>query len=294
MSTRIMHFTTQGFKPQLIDIARDGVNQTSKRSEIIEDEEVLLNQNLNEFKQTTKERNLKLERRLTEVWDMSTAWEAKLNVEKDDAVDSIDALKQEYQGHLRKFNEDMLSEIKEIFDKYDDKLFPVQVKRVDVIEADYKHYFSSTVPAAIEAQSGEVSRQLKKEYETFDIEKQKERNREKKFILRGNAHIQTTAQKHLDEDALMSACFYNLTDDVVEHERRAARMHNRRWDNEVQSVIELRDILIEECKIRAQEDMDVLDTILDTQQRLQVTVSLFDLLTNYVVVCVLCFVRYVY
>jgi hypothetical protein len=273
MSTRIMHFTTQGFKPQLIDIARDGVNQTSKRSDIIEDEEKLLNQNLNEFKQTTKERNLKLERRLNEVWDMSTAWEAKLNVEKDEAVESIRSLKEEYQGHLKKFNDDMLCEIKQIFDKYDNELFPVQVKRVDAIEADYKHYFSTTVPAAIEAQSGEVSRQLKKEYETFDIEKQKERNREKKFILRGNAHIQTTAQKHLDEGALMSACFYNLTDDVIEHERRAARMHNRRWDLEVQSVIALRDILIEECRVRTQEDMDVLDTILDTQQRLQVTVS---------------------
>ena len=33
-----MHFTTQGFKPQLIDIARDAEVASSKRSGIIEEE----------------------------------------------------------------------------------------------------------------------------------------------------------------------------------------------------------------------------------------------------------------
>ena len=159
---------------------------------------------------------------------MSTGWEARLKTEKDEAVESIATLKAEYQSHLDKFKNNMLSEITKTFNRFDNDLYPVEEKRVNVIEKDYKYYFATTVPAAIEAQSGEVSRQLKKEYETFDIEKQKERNREKKFILRANEHIQNSAQRDLDEAALLSACFYNLTDDVVEHERRAARMHNRR------------------------------------------------------------------
>ena len=58
-----MHFTTQGFKPQLIDIARDGNTTVSKRSDTIEEEEKTLNRNLNEFKETTKARNQKLENR---------------------------------------------------------------------------------------------------------------------------------------------------------------------------------------------------------------------------------------
>ena len=170
------------------------------------------------------------ENRLNEVWDMSHIWEARLKTEKEEAIDSIAALKSEYQSHLDKFKNSMLSEITKTFNRFDNDLYPIEEKRVNVIEKDYKYYFANTVPAAIEAQSGEVSRQLKKEYETFDIEKQKERNREKKFILRANEHIQNSAQRDLDEAALLSACFYNLTDDVIEHERRAARMHNRRLD----------------------------------------------------------------
>ena len=43
--------------------------------------------------------------------------------------------------------------------------------------------------------------------------------------------------------------------------------------------MELKELLLKECDIRKQEDMDVLDTILDTQQRLQTTVSI----SNYTV-----------
>jgi hypothetical protein len=52
--------------------------------------------------------------------------------------------------------------------------------------------------------------------------------REKKFILKTNEHIQTTAQKFVDEDALLASCFFNLEEDIVYNERRAARMHLRR------------------------------------------------------------------
>lgn len=272
MSSRIMHFTAKGFKPQLIDIARDSENASSKRSGIIEKEDTMLNHNLDFLDETTKERNRLFEKRLVEIWELSNTWEAKLRTENVDAEESIRALKSEYQEHLNKFSSSLLSEIHAIYDKYDNEMYPTQVARVDVIEKDYKYYYSNTVPAAIEAQSGEVSRQLKKAYETFDIEKQKENNREKKFVTRANEHIQNTAQKSHDEDALMAACFYNLTDDVIEHERRAARMHNYRWDHAVTDIIGLHKVLREECEVRRVEDMDVLDTILETQQRLQHTV----------------------
>lgn len=48
---------------------------------------------------------------------------------------------------------------------------------LQVAEKDMSVFFTKIAPDAIEAKSGEVSRQLKKEYESFDIEQQKEMNR---------------------------------------------------------------------------------------------------------------------
>ena len=54
-------------------------------------------------------------------------------------------------------------------------------------------------------------------------------HREKKFISKANSHIQSTAQKFTDEAALLKACFFNLEEDIVYHERRSSRMHLRRY-----------------------------------------------------------------
>jgi hypothetical protein len=57
--------------------------------------------------------------------------------------------------------------------------------------------------------------------------------REKKFIAKANKHIQITAQKFTDEAALLKACFFNLEEDIVYHER-SSRMHLRRLASCVQ------------------------------------------------------------
>jgi hypothetical protein len=56
-------------------------------------------------------------------------------------------------------------------------LLPAESARVDAIDANLDVFVKTTVPAAIERQSGEVSRQLRRAYETFEIEKKKERKR---------------------------------------------------------------------------------------------------------------------
>jgi hypothetical protein len=64
-------------------------------------------------------------------------------------------------------------------------------------------------------------------HQYFNIEQQKEEKREKKICKNASAHMQKTAQRFTDEEALLQACFYNLDDDVLESERRAARMYDR-------------------------------------------------------------------
>ena len=86
-------------------------------------------------------------------------------------------MRDEYQRHIDEFSAQLQLAIKTSFDKVDNELLPQQDERVAVISKNVDVFVSKTVPATIERQSGEVSRRLKKEYETFDIEKQKERKR---------------------------------------------------------------------------------------------------------------------
>lgn len=99
--------------------------------------------------------------------------------------------------------------------------------------------------------------------------------RETKLIQKCNNHLQNTAQRLEDENALMSSCFYNLEDDIVEHERRAARMHLIRNEASFDQLIAINKISATESKVREAEDVEVLDTLIDTQKLLQETVSTF-------------------
>jgi hypothetical protein len=59
----------------------------------------------------------------------------------------------------------------------------------------------------------------------------------------------------------------------VEYERRAARMYLYRWNNSVEKVFNLKGQVETESDTRLQEDSILLDTVIDTQQLLQQTVS---------------------
>jgi hypothetical protein len=63
--------------------------------------------------------------------------------------------------------------VEKAFKQIDMELIPPQEKRVQDQEATIETFVKKTVPQAMENQSGEVSRQLKKQVETFDIERQK-------------------------------------------------------------------------------------------------------------------------
>jgi len=86
-------------------------------------------------------------------------------------------LKKDYQKHLNTLKKSLISKIDKSFDKMELVDYPVQVQRVDKLEDEMHVFFHKQVPDCIESHSGEVSRQLKKQYETFDIEKQKESKR---------------------------------------------------------------------------------------------------------------------
>ncbi len=86
-------------------------------------------------------------------------------------------MKDEYQIHINEFSTGLLSEVNSIFDKFDHERLPAETSRLSALDADLDVFFKQTTLFAIEKQSGEVSRQLIRAYETFNMEKKKEEKR---------------------------------------------------------------------------------------------------------------------
>ena len=100
--------------------------------------------------------------------------------------------------------------------------------------------------------------------------------REKKLVEKASIHLQNTAQRFEDENALMSSCFFNLEDDIVNHEAHAARMHLIKNAAAIDRIVALSDISKKETATREEEDLDVLDTLIETQELLQQTVHTYS------------------
>ncbi len=97
--------------------------------------------------------------------------------------------------------------------------------------------------------------------------------RESKLVDKASQHMQNTAQRFDDENALMSSCFFNLEDDIFEYERHAARLHLIRNAAAFDAIAYLNKVSEVETRVRAAEDVEVLDTVIETQGLLQQTVS---------------------
>jgi len=267
----VLHKTTAGLKPFLVDVAPPPPSSLppSKRNHLIDSSDRELDGNLTELDEGTRARNRAFQARLDEVLSLIGGWEGKLKKEARDAAESITDMRDKYQREIDQLNLSLQIEIKECFDKLDLELIPEQGERVTDIDVRRGVFVDKTVPAAIESQSGVVSRELKKAFETFDISKQKEHKRELKIVAKASEHILNTAQRFNDETALMAANLFLLEDDVVEAQRRSARMAEVVWDRSINQVRDVKDVIAKESDIRGKEDADLLDTVIETQQMLQ-------------------------
>ncbi len=125
----------------------------------------------------TKARNRAFQDRLDEIWKCTSEWESHLKCEAKEAVETILNMKDDYDKHIKDFSMSILAEVNDIFDKFDNNFIPKEETRIDEIDKDLDVFIKKIVPEKIEQQSGEVSRQLRRAYETFDIEKKKEYKR---------------------------------------------------------------------------------------------------------------------
>jgi hypothetical protein len=104
--------------------------------------------------------------------------------------------------------------------------------------------------------------------------------RDKKLVTRVNKYWKNTSQRLTDENALQDASFFNLEDDVIESYRPYSRMLPYHIDHATASILQLRNVLKSMIIRRRDEDLDVLDTVIETQQLLQQIVILHFGLEN--------------
>lgn len=133
-----------------------------------------LDSNLAELDSGTRARNRAFQERLDEIWRSSVSFQTKLKTEAKEAAETILDMRDEYKRHIDKNLMNLKAEIASIFDRIDNEVLVNEEKRIDVIEENVHIFTKEIVPATIEKQSGEVSRNLRRAYETFDIEKKKE------------------------------------------------------------------------------------------------------------------------
>lgn len=270
-SKRQIYFGVKGLRSHVVDIAPEDASlvPASKRKDIIYEEDIVLDKNLTILDDGTKLRNRAFQERLDDVWDSMHVWESKLKTEAIEAAETIQSMRDDYTIQIDKLKTTTLNELNTIFNIFDDDLEPVESERIATESKDLDVFVKKTVPEAIDKQNGALSRKLKKAYETFEIEQQKERKRESKFVGKADEYIQRTAQKFHDEDALMDSCFFNLEDDVNEYERRSARMFLMRQETANTCIFTNNGKMHTTQKKRESEDLEVLDTVIETQQLLQ-------------------------
>lgn len=85
-------------------------------------------------------------------------------------------------------------------------------------------------------------------------------------------HMQKTAQRFEDESAFSSACFFTLEDEIVQYERQASRLYHIRNNKAFINTGHIYDLWLNEQTKRQSEDIEVLDTVIQTQQLLQDTI----------------------
>jgi hypothetical protein len=92
-------------------------------------------------------------------------------------------------------------------------------------------------------------------------------------------HINRTQQRLHDEKALLSATMFVIEDDIARSERSEAMLAGLRHTQAVKSVLQVRSVIAAESETRKSEDVELLDTICETQTFLQKTVNI-DFLRN--------------
>ena len=133
-----------------------------------------------------------------------------------------------------------------------------------------------TVPGVIEELQGSITRQLKKNHETFDIDNTKLLKREKRIVERFESHVKLTQNSFQIEKQKRKAKFLAMHEEVYNTIRVDDRQSEEVQCTNMETIHAIKAELQAEREIREREDLEILGKLADAMAKLQ-----HSILTNF-------------
>lgn len=241
----------------------------SKRGQLIDDAEGNLEVEMGTLEEGTRQRNKLYQRQLDAIKERQRKWEDKMKMEYEARLVAMREAQRYAEDGLRTVFEEMEDKVSDLFDEYDNQKIPPLESRCSTLEHDFEEFANVTVPGIIEELQGTVMRKLQRQREVFEIDNTKLDKREKKIVARFERHKEDTYQDFEDEARTRHNKLLLLQEEMSEASRVDDRMEEQQITQVISTLGELKALLKEEATIREQEDLELLQNLAASMQRLQ-------------------------
>ncbi|CAM9095679.1 unnamed protein product [Ascophyllum nodosum] len=256
----------------MVEVERAGPAELpdSERYWKIEKQEGDLKSHLGELEQGTRQRNREFEAKLRSIEERTRGLEAAIFQESKDCEKSHAAMFAGLEEKLKGAVEAIEVKVEASITARFEPGLHEHVDRVESGDAKLEEFIHVTVPRILDDQNGAVTRKLQKAHETFDIENAKIIKREQKaHSRRFSAHVSQTAQSLEDEKATRLAKLSLLREDLDSVEYMDDRGDEKFQVSTMRTIKAMREDVAKLSNERAIEDSLLLDSLANSQQRLQ-------------------------
>ncbi|OWZ20666.1 hypothetical protein PHMEG_0004894 [Phytophthora megakarya] len=241
----------------------------SKRADLIEDAEEDLEVDMEEIKAAVQAYKVDVQRRIDAVKQRGHDLEAKLGVEHEAMMASIEQLRVGFQKQFQTAFVTLEQKTLSHFARLETQEITAQEKKLHECESEFRAFAYTTVPEIMEKLQGTITRKLEKNHETFDIENAKIQKREKKTLHALESTERKTEASFHTETARRVAKFQEREEEFHHVMRVDNRAVERDQSKQIQGLVALHAQLRAESNLREKEDLELLDNLSSSFSRLQ-------------------------
>ncbi|KAF0700677.1 Aste57867_8855 [Aphanomyces stellatus] len=244
----------------------------SKRTDLIDAAEELLDHDMDELKDSTHVRNLEIQKHFDAIMDRGHHFEAKLGDEMRARDESIGALRAAFTAAFDNAYAAMEATAGAAFTVRLDETIAAEDAREARVQTQFDEFIQVTVPGIIEALQGTITRRLEKSHETFDIDNTKLLKREKKMTVQVETHERRTAQAFVDERDRRVSTFVALQEGIHSTMRVDDRQAEKKQNSTIETILALQAQFNEEKRVRETEDAELLEKVSGSMERLHTSI----------------------
>lgn len=212
---------------------------------------------MEELRQEAIAKGVEFQKRVDHLRERRVRWEAKMRAEvaERDAEDL--KLRSAFTASSTALESKWKARIDDGFDAVQAKLPPL-TQTLEDWYSDFRVFVDQTVPAVIDAQSGQVTRHLLTSRETFEIDNAKLLMREERIKARYGEHVKETASL-FEMEAMVRLKAHVLTEEAVaEKPALEHRTHERLVLRTLQSIVKQQKDVVAETAARRERDSSTL------------------------------------